>query len=184
MGLVLGMLCCACALAAPGDPVAGKRNTAGCNGCHAQAGMKNVPSIGGQSPAYFIAAMGAYKDGERSHATMRDVAHSLSQRDFANLAAYYSEGDRPAPTATEDVAAPAVSVRCAVCHGADGWSVATPDAPRLAGQKPAYLEQALKGYRSGARRHAVMQEQASLLTDQDIAEITAYYASRAGLFVK
>jgi cytochrome c553 len=43
--------------------------------------MKNVPSIGGQSPAYFIAAMRAYKDGERSHATMRDVAHSLSQRD-------------------------------------------------------------------------------------------------------
>jgi len=47
-----------------------------------------------------------------------------------------------------------------------------------------YLEQVLRDYRSGARKHPVMQEQATTLSDQDISELAAYYASRGGLFVK
>jgi cytochrome c553 len=180
--IVGGLLACASVWAAPGDPVAGKRKTVTCNGCHGQAGMKSMPSLGGQSSAYITAAMWAYKDGVRSHATMRDVAGSLSARDFANLAAYYTESS--APAVAEEVQAPTSSVRCAACHGANGWEVTAPDAARLAGQKVLYLEQVLRDYRAGARKHLVMQEQAATLTDQDIAELAAYYASRPGLFVK
>jgi cytochrome c553 len=181
--MIIGLVACAFAWAAPpGDPAAGKRKTVTCNGCHGQSGMKSMPSLGGQSTAYFIAAMWAYKDNVRSHATMRDVAGSLSARDFANLAAYYAEA--PDPTPSEEASAPASGARCAICHGADGWEVVAPDAARLAGQKVLYLEQVLRDYRSGSRKHPVMQEQAAALSDQDILELAAYYASRNGLFVK
>jgi cytochrome c553 len=106
----------------------------------------------------------------------------LSARDFANLAAYYA--DAPAPTPSEETSAPASGARCAICHGTDGWEVVAPDAARLAGQKALYLEQVLRDYRSGARKHPVMQEQAATLSDQDISELAAYYASRNGLFVR
>jgi cytochrome c553 len=73
-------------LAAPshaaGDPAAGKRKTVTCNGCHGQAGMKSMPSLGGQRPDYFVAAMEAYQDGVRLHPTMRDVAKAFSLRDY------------------------------------------------------------------------------------------------------
>ncbi len=60
----------------------------------------------------------------------------------------------------------------------------TPDVPRLAGQKAPYIEQVLRDYRSGARKHAVMQEQAATLVDDEIAALAAYYAGRAAVFVK
>ena len=65
---------------------------------------------------------------------------------------------------------------CAVCHGPLGQATA-PDAPHLSGQNPAYTEAALKAYRSGARRHEVMAVMAKPLSDQDIADLAAWYAS-------
>lgn len=75
------------------------------------------------------------------------------------------------------------STVCAACHGADGNSV-VPDFPRLAGQQPDYLAKALKDYRSGARKNPVMAPQAANLTDQDIADLAAYFSAQRGLFVK
>ena len=65
---------------------------------------------------------------------------------------------------------------CAVCHGALGLSVA-PDAPHLAGQPRQYLETQLKLFRSGVRRHEVMNVIAKPLSDADIAEIAQWYAA-------
>jgi cytochrome c553 len=91
------------------------------------------------------------------------------------------------------VAAPAVagnvesgkqkSAVCAACHGADGNS-AVPDFPRLAGQQPDYLAKSLRDYKSGARKNAVMAPQAANLTEQDIADLAAYFSVQTGLFVK
>jgi cytochrome c553 len=75
------------------------------------------------------------------------------------------------------------SAPCAACHGADGNS-AVPDFPRLAGQQPDYLVKALKDYQSGARKNAIMAPQAANLTDQDIADLAAYFSTQNGLFVK
>lgn len=66
--------------------------------------------------------------------------------------------------------------QCAVCHGPLGQASA-PDAPHLSGQNAAYTEAALKAYRSGARRHEVMAVMARPLSDQDIADLAAWYAS-------
>lgn len=65
---------------------------------------------------------------------------------------------------------------CATCHGVLGISV-TPDAPHLAGQPRIYLEQQLKDFRSGKRRHEVMNVIAKPLTDADVADLGEWYAS-------
>lgn len=178
------LLLCAATLAsaAGGDPAAGKRKTVTCNGCHGQAGMVSVPSLGGQTQDYFVAAMVAYQDGVRPHATMRDVAGAYSLRDFRNFAAWYAEGS--ATPAQASGTAPARAEACSACHGPEGREPQTPVTPRLAGQKAAYLGQALRDYRSGVRRHTIMQLHAEGLADEDIEALAAYFASQAGLFVK
>ena len=69
---------------------------------------------------------------------------------------------------------------CAACHGPDGNS-ATDQFPRLAGQREAYLVAALRAYRAGLRNDATMGPQAERLTDQEIADLAAYYGARTGL---
>jgi cytochrome c553 len=64
---------------------------------------------------------------------------------------------------------------CAVCHGQSGISTA-PDAPHLAGQPEVYFINALKAYRSGERKQPVMNVIAKPLSDQDIADLAAWYA--------
>ncbi len=65
---------------------------------------------------------------------------------------------------------------CAVCHGPLGQST-TPDAPHLAGQPAIYTTAQLRAYRSGARKHEVMAVMAKPLTDDDIANLAAWFAS-------
>ena len=65
---------------------------------------------------------------------------------------------------------------CRTCHGKDGQGT-MPIYPNLAGQKEAYLEQQLKNFRSGRRQAQQMSIVAQDLSDQDIADLAAYYAS-------
>jgi cytochrome c553 len=65
---------------------------------------------------------------------------------------------------------------CATCHGMNGISV-RPDAPHIAGQIGFYLQDQLEQYRSGDRRHAVMEVVSRDLTDEDIADLAAYYSA-------
>ena len=65
---------------------------------------------------------------------------------------------------------------CAACHGPAGIS-AIPMYPNLAGQKAAYLAKQLKDFKSGARKDPVMAPIAMGLSEEDIANISAFYAS-------
>jgi cytochrome c553 len=65
---------------------------------------------------------------------------------------------------------------CSVCHGAIGIST-VPDAPHLAGQPEIYLSNQLRAYRSGERRHEVMAVIAKPLSDDDIANLAAWFSS-------
>jgi cytochrome c553 len=71
---------------------------------------------------------------------------------------------------------------CAGCHGIPGSRNAYPTyrVPKLGAQNADYLEIALQGYRRGTRGHPTMQAQAASLTDQDIADLAAYFVSREG----
>ncbi|WP_102797646.1 c-type cytochrome [Bowmanella denitrificans] len=76
-----------------------------------------------------------------------------------------------------DVAAgKAKSATCAACHGANGISP-IPMYPNLAGQKEQYLVLQLKAFRDGERKNMVMAPMAKPLSDDDIANLAAYYAS-------
>lgn len=72
----------------------------------------------------------------------------------------------------------ALSYTCLGCHGVEGYRNAYPNysVPKLKGQHPEYLVAALQGYRSGDRAHLTMHTQASTLSDQDMADIAAYFA--------
>ena len=82
----------------------------------------------------------------------------------------------PAAAQADLAAGKAKAQACAVCHGAQGISV-TPDAPNLAGQPEIYLATQLQNYRSGKRPHEVMAVMAKPLSDADIRNLAAYYAS-------
>lgn len=69
---------------------------------------------------------------------------------------------------------------CEACHGLDGKSV-DPTYPNLAGQHEDYLQKALADYRAGRRTNAIMAGFAGPLTDQDIKDLAAWYASQDGL---
>jgi cytochrome c553 len=99
---ILGVVAVAAAalslpLQAQGDAKAGKQKTAMCAGCHGVPGFRtaypevySVPKLGGQSEAYIVSALKAYKAGDRSHPSMIGIAASLSEQDMADLAAYYA----------------------------------------------------------------------------------------------
>ena len=65
---------------------------------------------------------------------------------------------------------------CAICHGEFGVNV-LPTVPNIAGQPESYLAEQLKAYRSGQRVHSVMFVVSSPLTDADVADLSAWYAS-------
>jgi cytochrome c553 len=72
---------------------------------------------------------------------------------------------------------------CVACHGADGNS-ATGDFPKLAGQNADYLLAALKQYKSGKRKNQIMAGFAGGLSDEDMANLAAYFAAQKGLELK
>ena len=79
---------------AAGDAVEGEWKTLPCMGCHGIPGYNNayptykVPKLGGQHAEYVVAALKAYRAGQRSHKTMRAQAASLSNEDIEDIAAY------------------------------------------------------------------------------------------------
>lgn len=81
---------------AAGDPDRGRLKAEPCMGCHGIPSYTNVyptyhvPKLGGQHPDYVVAALKAYKAGDRSHKTMQAQAASLSEQDMADLAAFFS----------------------------------------------------------------------------------------------
>ena len=74
------------------------------------------------------------------------------------------------------------SITCMGCHGIPGYHNAYPNypVPRVGGQHPEYIVAALKAYKSGRRGHRTMQAQAATLSEQDMQDIAAYFASAAG----
>ena len=67
---------------------------------------------------------------------------------------------------------------CVACHGADGNKPSAPDQPVLAGQYPDYIVKALRDYKSGKRKNAIMSGFASGLTVQDMEDLAAWFSSQ------
>ncbi len=69
---------------------------------------------------------------------------------------------------------------CLGCHAVETYFNVYPTygVPKVGGQSAAYIESALKAYRDGGRKHDTMNANAANLTDQDIANIAAFFASQ------
>ena len=78
--------------------------------------------------------------------------------------------------AQDAAAGKARAAACAMCHGPVGVAAA-PDTPNLAGQPASYIEEQLKAYRGGSRKHEVMSLMARPLSDADIANLAAWFSS-------
>ncbi|HVQ61414.1 MAG TPA: cytochrome c [Burkholderiales bacterium] len=95
---------------------------------------------------------------------------------ITGIAAFALAG--PAQSAGDVQAGKTKAGTCAACHGANGEGK-SPN-PALAGKAEAQLVQALKDYKSGKRTNAVMKTFATPLSEQDMANLAAYYASLKG----
>jgi cytochrome c553 len=79
-----------------GDPAEGRIKAYTCTGCHGITGWKNaypnyhVPRIAGQNYDYLVSALTEYKNGQRSHPTMRAQGESLSDADIRDIANFLS----------------------------------------------------------------------------------------------
>lgn len=88
----LSFLLCA-SLAHAADADAGKARSAQCAACHGQNGIAaqpETPNLAGQNEAYLIKSLKDFRSGARRHEQMSVMAKGLSDKDIANLAAYYS----------------------------------------------------------------------------------------------
>jgi cytochrome c553 len=193
--LVAGLSFLAVALAAPmvagaqsptGNAEAGAKLAYTCIGCHGQPNYKNmypaytVPRLRGQRPEYLVAALKAYKSGERSHGTMHSQAASLSDQDIADIAVFLAGTEvatATSPESTSKAERPAAGDACLACHGGNGVGL-TADYPSLAGQHADYIQRALTDYQKGGRKNPIMSVQVQTLTADDIEKLAKYYASQ------
>ena len=83
---------------------------------------------------------------------------------------------QPAAAAGDPAAGRKKAQQCAVCHGIDGIAK-RPDAPHIAGESDLYLAKQLEAFRSGERHHEQMSIIAQGLSDEDIADLAAWYSS-------
>ena len=85
-------------------------------------------------------------------------------------------GSVAAEAAGDAAAGKKVAVKCQACHGKDGIAK-LPEAPNIAGQKESYLVRALNSFKAGERKNEQMTVVVKALSDEDIANVAAYYAS-------
>src|SRR6187431_262862 len=167
-----------------------------CIGCHGIKGYQasfpeihKVPMISGQSGKYIVAALNAYKKGERKHPTMRGIATSLSEQDIADVAAYYEQHGKDGSTTPEQPAAAPAEVTtlltkgaCASCHGANFNKPIDASYPKLAGQHADFLYVALKSYKTDGnpqvgRGNPIMGGQVKQFSNAELKAIANYLAS-------
>ena len=158
-----------------------------CLGCHGVVSYNNiypsykVPMLGNQHKDYLVAALKAYRSGERAHPTMRAQAANLSDQDISKIADYFSSFRLDdSKQADSDVKIIEEANACVGCHGPDGNSL-VPSFPKIAGQYQDYLLHALKSYKNGSRNNAIMNGIASTLSDEQMVILSKYYASQVGM---
>lgn len=162
-----------------------------CSMCHGAQGtsVANAPNLAGQYPEVVIKQLQDYKRGDRSSPIMQALSENLSDRDIADLAAYYDSlpKARTAPARYDEVSAPAL-VRvgdpmrniapCISCHGGIDHKFGT---PWLEGMPKEYLLAQLRDFRAGARRndsHAQMRNMARQMSAREIEQVADFYARR------
>jgi cytochrome c553 len=167
-----------------GDPFADIRGAMKkCVKCHGEDGNASgsgMPNLTAQDPEYFVSSMQAYVDGGRSHNLMRKLVADLDEQTLSGMAVFYAvqEPRRKDKAVDGDAkSGAALAEPCATCHGADG-NASGAEMPTLAGQDARYFVKAMKAYQTGARQHEKMFEAVEKLSEAEIADLAAFYATQ------
>ena len=158
-----------------------------CNGCHGAGGVSlgdNIPSIAGMNAEYMLKAMTQFKEGRRSATFMNRISKGYKTYELRKIARYFSAKDwRSVPTTPEWVLVERGrrlhQEHCAECHEDQG-RYQDKDVPRIAGQRPGYLQTQLILYYRGIERLPQPSEMADRLAEiaeDDLAALSAFYGS-------
>lgn len=174
------------------DASAGKAKSAACIACHGADGNSPAnplwPKLAGQHPGYIKKQLADLKTGARKDQTMSPMAAPLQDQDIEDLAAYFSSQTQSKGSAAADqvklgeriyrAGNPVTEVAaCMACHGPSGIGNAPANFPRISGQHAAYIEKALKDFRSGSRDNdtgAMMRTVVARMTDKEIMAVAQY----------
>lgn len=178
---------------AAGNADEGKKQSAVCAGCHGPDGNSGInplwPKLAGQHPSYIEKQLKDFKAGDhRKNDLMSPMAAPLTDQAVADLAAYFSSQKRTIGAAAADQVKAGQKIyragnadtgvaACMACHGPTGAGNPLAVFPSLAGQNAAYVEKALKDFRSGARTNDnanMMQGVVQRMTDEEIAAVAQY----------
>ena len=177
---------------AAGDAEAGKAKSVTCAACHGAEGISAIPAnpnLAGQVPGYIADQLAAFKSGERNNALMTGMAAPLSEKDMADLDAYYvslkaasgniSEAEKELALEGEKIYRGGFAERqiaaCMSCHGPSGHGIPR-RFPRVSGQHKGYLEAQLLAFKKGDRKgyNGMMWEIAFGLSEQQIKALATY----------
>lgn len=175
-----------------GDPVAGKEKSQICQGCHGMNGNSTdelIPKLAGQYDDYIIKQMRNYQAGIRSHEIMNGMAAPLSEKDLADIAAYFADqaimkgkGGTPNEKGKNIYLKGNISemvMTCVYCHGDGGKGInpSTGMYPVIGGQHKAYLMKQLKDFREDNRMNSpniIMNRIVRSLSDSDLDALAEY----------
>jgi cytochrome c553 len=163
-----------------------QERAAPCLACHGEKGTsetENIPSLGGQQPAYTLIQLFMFREKLRIAEPMNDMAKDFTDDDLRLFSDYI--GTLPKPVALEGgdparmQAAKALTAqfRCDSCHGAD--LAGRDNIPRIAAQREDYLGKTLRAYKDNSRHgyDATMADVMQSVSDAQITEL-AYYLAR------
>ena len=132
-----------------------------------------APALLVVASAIALAACGKSEAPAEGHA--EDAAHEAPKSSSAGL----PSGDIEAGKKLASTKNAETGQGCVDCHGADGNKPIDPTYPKLGGQYASYIEHALQAYRKCDRENALMASQAKNLTDQQIADLGAYFGAQS-----
>lgn len=186
---------------AEGSPEAGKTKVAVCGACHGKDGNSFIavyPRLAGLGEKYLAKQLKDIQSGERPVPEMTGMLNGLSDRDLADIAAYYDSQNPRLAGAVDDVTLLELGERvyragnletgvpaCTGCHSPSGNGNAPAGYPMLGGQYADYIAKQLHAFRDGAhdeddltaRRNddgKVMRGVAAHMTDQEIKAVANY----------
>lgn len=180
-----------------GNPLAGRKKSFLCQGCHGDDGTSfepAIPKLAGQYGGYIAKQVRDYQTGARSHPIMNAVAGTVyNDADLADIGAYFAilprmkgKGGATNPLGEEifmhgDSAKHRLA--CVGCHGVKGLGVGPKTAmyPVLGGQHREYLRDQITRFRDGYRtnsQNGVMNNMAKLLTNAEIEALADYLSAQ------
>lgn len=173
--MILGF---SCVTYAGNNAAEGERLSRSCAGCHGTAGAspgKVIPIIGGQVEKFLKTSLAEFTIDKRPGDVMRNLAKGYTAEEQSQIAAYFvTQPWVSTPHAAQKSADASLVSSCKGCHGSKGEGRGS--SPRLAGQHPDYLYQALMEYKQGERPSKLM-KLVKKVDDARLKQMADYYSS-------